>query len=258
MEWIEWLVSSEFRKFLLDHDLFFPLLFLGRLIGITAIELLRPAREVSYRKVILNDLTVFVVFQFVIFPSAGYIDRYIAFRPQLPDTILAIPFVVRVLCYFVIADFGHYWIHRLMHTTHVWRIHKWHHAPTYMYWLAGTRTTVPQQVLVNLPYIFAWSFLAGGPWWIGLMIGVFNSLQNDWMHVNVTWRSNWLEWLIVTPRYHHIHHSDNPAHYKANLAALFTIWDRLFGTYVNPDEVKEPLSFGIGEKVPLVRLALGV
>jgi sterol desaturase/sphingolipid hydroxylase (fatty acid hydroxylase superfamily) len=36
------------------------------------------------------------------------------------------------------------------------------------------------------------------------------------------------------------------------------MWDRLFGTYVNPDEVKEPLSFGIGEKVPLVRLALGV
>ena len=33
MEWIEWLLSSEFRKFLLDHDLFFPLLFLGRLIG---------------------------------------------------------------------------------------------------------------------------------------------------------------------------------------------------------------------------------
>ena len=25
MEWIEWLLSSEFRKFLLDHDLFFPL-----------------------------------------------------------------------------------------------------------------------------------------------------------------------------------------------------------------------------------------
>ena len=39
-------VREHFR-FLLDHDLFFPLLFLGRLIGITAIELWRPAREVS-------------------------------------------------------------------------------------------------------------------------------------------------------------------------------------------------------------------
>ena len=98
MEWIEWLLSSEVPKFLLDYDLFFPLLFLGRLIGITAIELWQPARAVSYRKVILNDLTAFVVFQFVIFPSAGYIDRYIAIRPQLPDTILAMPFPVRVLC----------------------------------------------------------------------------------------------------------------------------------------------------------------
>ena len=35
----------------------------------------------------------------------------------------------------------------------------------------------------------------------------------------------------------------------------FTIWDRLFGTYVNPDDGQGALSFGIGEKVPLVRLA---
>jgi sterol desaturase/sphingolipid hydroxylase (fatty acid hydroxylase superfamily) len=85
---------------------------------------------VSYRKVILNDLTAFVVFQFVIFPLAEQINRYISIRPQLPEMILALPLLVRVLCYFVIADFGHYWIHRFMHSRHVWRIHKWHHAPT--------------------------------------------------------------------------------------------------------------------------------
>ena len=123
---------------------------------------------------------------------------------------------------------------------------------------AGVRATIPQQVLVNLPYIFAFSFLDLAPWWMNLAIGAFNSFQNDWMHVNVTWRSNWLEWVVVTPRYHHIHHSDNPLHFKANLAALFTIWDRLFGTYVDPDSIKEPLTFGIGEEVPLVRLAVGV
>jgi sterol desaturase/sphingolipid hydroxylase (fatty acid hydroxylase superfamily) len=44
----------------------------------------------------------------------------------------------------------------------------------------------------------------------------------------------------------------------ANLAALFTVWDRLFGTYVDPETVKEELSFGIGEEVPPLRLVLGV
>lgn len=258
MDWIEWLFSHEFRQFILDNNLFFPLLFVARFVSITAIELIRPARTVAYRKVVMKDLAVAALYFFVIFPLAVRIDRWIEIRPDLPEMILAMPFPLRVLCYFIVADFGHYWIHRLMHTKYVWRIHKWHHSPTYMYWLAGVRVTVPQQVIVNLPYIFAWSFLGLSPWWMELAIGAFNGLQNDWMHMNMIWRSNRLEWFVVTPRYHHIHHSDNPAHYKANLAALFTIWDRLFGTYINPDEVKEPLSFGIGEKVPLVRLALGI
>jgi sterol desaturase/sphingolipid hydroxylase (fatty acid hydroxylase superfamily) len=250
---MDWIVSPDVWL-----PLFFPLLFVARLVGFTAVELVRPARTVSYRKVVLYDLTVFAVYQVFIFPAALQIDTWIVVRPHLPDTILAMPLVVRVLCYLIIADFGHYWIHRLMHHKRLWRIHKWHHAPDYMYWLMGVRTTLPQQVLVNLPYIVAYSFLALSPWWMVLAIAAGHVLQNDWMHLNVTWRSSWLEWLIVTPRYHHVHHSDRPEHYMANLAALFTVWDRVFGTYVNPGELQRELSFGIGERVPPIRLFLGV
>jgi len=38
----------------------------------------------------------------------------------------------------------------------------------------------------------------------------------------------------------------------------FSIWDRLFGTYVDPEELKTPITFGIGERVPLTRLVAGV
>jgi len=78
------------------------------------------------------------------------------------------------------------------------------------------------------------------------------------MHMNVSWRSNWLEWIVVTPRNHHIHHSDNSAHANANFGVTFSIWDRLFGTYVDPEELKTPITFGIGERVPLARLVAGV
>jgi sterol desaturase/sphingolipid hydroxylase (fatty acid hydroxylase superfamily) len=145
-----------------------------------------------------------------------------------------------------------------MHHKRLWRIHKWHHAPDYMYWLMGVRATLPQQVLVNLPYTVAYSFLALSPWWMVLAVGAGHVLQNDWMHLNVAWRSSWLEWLIVTPRYHHVHHSDQPEHYMANLASFLTVWDRVFGTYVNPGELRGELSFGIGERVPPIRLFLGV
>ena len=127
-----------------------------------------------------------------------------------------------------------------------------------MYWLAGYRASLLQLVLQGLPWTFAYSVLGMAPWWIFLAVTTSHILLNDWMHMNVTWRSNWLEWVFVTPRYHHVHHSDNLTLSNANFGVTFSIWDRLFGTYVNPDEVREPLSFGIGEKVPLVRLALGV
>jgi sterol desaturase/sphingolipid hydroxylase (fatty acid hydroxylase superfamily) len=43
----------------------------------------------------------------------------------------------------------------------------------------------------------------------------------------------------------------------ANLAALFTIWDRIFGTYADPGALRRELSFGIDDKVSLIRLSLG-
>jgi sterol desaturase/sphingolipid hydroxylase (fatty acid hydroxylase superfamily) len=90
------------------------------------------------------------------------------------------------------------------------------------------------------------------------VIVVEHIVRNNWMHMNVTWNSSWLEWIFVTPRYHHIHHSKDPAHQGANLGALFTIWDRLFGTYYNPDDAANELSFGLSEKVSPSRLVIGL
>lgn len=258
MDWIDWLVSRDVRQFVFDHHLVYPLVFVLRLFVVTALELLRPARRVPYRKLIGRDILLISVYWFGMVPIAESIDRFIAIRPHLPQVIHEMPLLLRLFCYILIADFGHYWIHRLMHMKPVWRIHQWHHSPTHMYWLAGFRATIPEHAIVNLPYLFAYSFLDLSPWWMEFAIGLFNNLQNDWMHVNIVWRSNWLEWLIVTPRYHHIHHSNRPEHYVANLAALFTVWDRLFGTYVDPESVEGELSFGINEDVPPLRLVLGV
>lgn len=64
--------------------------------------------------------------------------------------------------------------------------------------------------------------------------------------------------IFVTLRFPHSHHRDKPVHYAVNLGVTLTIGDCLFGTSVNPDVVKGPLSLGIGEEVSAVRLVLGV
>jgi len=78
------------------------------------------------------------------------------------------------------------------------------------------------------------------------------------MHINVVWRSNWLEKIFVTPRYHHIHHSTNAEQHDGNFGVVFSVWDRVFGTSIDPDTTS-PKQFGTGEpKRDPLRLMIGV
>ncbi|MGB8538130.1 MAG: sterol desaturase family protein [Acidobacteriaceae bacterium] len=258
MGWLENILGKNLFRFLFSPAVFFALLFLSRAIFFTTVETIRPARRIDYRSVILNDLVACALYIFVVIPAAGYLSRIVPGYHPFPARVSHLPLALRVALYFILADFGHYWVHRLHHTQHFWQMHKWHHSPTYMYWLGGVRATIPQQFMVNVPYIIAYPFVDIAPWWMGLAIAMQSAIQNDWMHMNVTWRSKWLEWVFVTPRYHHIHHSDNPQHYDKNLANMLTVWDRLFGTYFDPDDVDMKLSFGIREKENPVRLMLGL
>jgi len=228
-----------------------------RLVLVTALEKKAPAHFVPYRKVLPRDLVAAVVCGFFVDPSAGFLDSFIL-EPVLPPWVLNWPLTIRVLLYLVLADLGAYWIHRLLHTRHLWRAHKWHRSPIYLYWMSGIRASVFQTTLQNLPYIVVGGLLAFSPRWMFWAFFLKNTITNDIMHLNVWWGSRCLEWIVVTPRYHHIHHSENPEHYNNNLAVLFPIWDHLFGTYLDPEKVDRNLTFGIGESVHPIRLIIGL
>jgi sterol desaturase/sphingolipid hydroxylase (fatty acid hydroxylase superfamily) len=228
-----------------------------RLVFVTALEKAAPAHFVPYIKVLPSDILAALVCGFLVFPAANFFDSFVQ-EPALPQWIVEWPLTIRVLLYLVLADFGAYWVHRLLHTRHLWRAHKWHHSPVYLYWMSGIRLSVVQGTIQNLPYIVVGGLLAFSPSWMFWAIFLKNTVTNDFMHLNVWWGNRSLEWLIVTPRYHHIHHSDNPEHYKNNLAVLFPIWDHLFGTYLDPEKVGRNLTFGIGESVTPIRLVVGL
>jgi sterol desaturase/sphingolipid hydroxylase (fatty acid hydroxylase superfamily) len=255
---VEAFVGSTFLNALRSPVGVFLVLLLGRAVLFVTLESMRPARVIAHRHVVINDLIAFATYAFIVFPVAAKLSGFFPGHHPFPAEVGELSLPIKIALYLILADFGHYWIHRLMHTKYVWRIHKWHHSPTYMYWLSGVRATVPQQFLVNIPYVLALPLLDISPWWMGLVLVVVNAVQNDWMHMNVTWRSSWLEWIFVTPRYHHIHHSADPKHYLGNMANLFSVWDRLFGTYLNPDAVRAELTFGIRTKENPIRLISGI
>ncbi len=213
----------------------------------TVVELLRPAHVVRYRKTIPFDVITFAVVQLAMVPLAVAITEPAASYIPQPRALLDVWLPLRVVLFYLCADLGSYWMHRLMHTRHVWRVHRFHHSSTELYWLSGVRLTIPQQLLFNVPTVAMLPLLIGAPPWLIAAMLIEGAARNHWMHTNVTWRSNWLEWIFVTPRYHQIHHSIDGELHDANYGSLFTFWDRLFHTYVDPD-VHQPKKFGTGEK----------
>ncbi|MEJ8854599.1 sterol desaturase family protein [Variovorax robiniae] len=217
------------------------------------------ARQIEWRRVLWRDLVAQAFYAFVVVKAAFFLNLWIYWRGPWPEAIGAWPFPVRLLIYLLVADFGAYWMHRLVHVGVLWHAHRWHHSPKHMYWLAGSRGSILQQVLFNLPYIFASPLINVSPWWLASGLFVLYAVTNAWMHMNVSWKLGWLDWILVTPRTHEIHHSDNPAHYNSNFGVLFSVWDRIFGTYRSPKDVDSgALKFGIPETVPIGRMAIGI
>lgn len=58
----------------------------------------------------------------------------------------------------------------------------------------------------------------------------------DWRRLNL---------LLVTPGVHAVHHSELQTQTDSNYGTVLTVWDRMFGSYVNPASTKIP-NFGLG------------
>lgn len=217
------------------------------------------ARPVSYRKVLVRDLGAFAIVVLFGFATGVFVKALFFFVPVLSTLRRTgeLPLLITLPLVVLLTDFAMYWAHRLIHTRALWRIHRWHHAPRHMYWLAGARTSLVQGILYSIAPVLIVVVLNVSPAIVGGNT-LFSVVVNHWMHANLGFRSRVLEAVFVTPRIHHVHHSSDPRHFGRNFGSLFSFWDRMFGTFLDPDDVHGPLEFGIPEVVSGPRMVLGV
>lgn len=159
----------------------------------------------------------------------------------------------------VVLDFLLYLGHRLLHTSWMWHTHAAHHSVEHLYWFAGLRAS-PVHVAVQLTC----GALLGLIWPVngGVSALVATTLLYTFIqhfnHANIRWRLGKLEWLFVMPRYHFVHHGTDRRLNDSNFGFLFTVWDRMFGTYTNPNDVPDDFALGLGYEVGLGRMFIGL
>lgn len=203
----------------------------GLLIAIELWVARRQGRKLYRLNDSLNDLATGILQQMsVLLLAVVVIGAYVALyetghwldlTAQNPWTWLA--------CYMAI-DFIYYWFHRWSHEVNfLWAAHVVHHQSEEYNLTVALRQSVLQPLFSS---IFYWP-LAG----IGFPPALFavslalNTLYQFWIHTRTIDKLGPLEWVLMTPSHHRVHHGRNPIYIDRNHGATFIFWDKLFGTY---------------------------
>jgi sterol desaturase/sphingolipid hydroxylase (fatty acid hydroxylase superfamily) len=249
----------------IDHPLFWESVTLLLAVALfDAWERRRPGYAVNRRHHLrLNLLAIGIV---IVFSEVWKVTTLALFgaldlRAALPflAPVHGLPSPVKVFLAIALADLLLYAVHRAMHASDLlWRSHAFHHTTEQMFWLAGARTSVTHLLLFAVPQVLVVYHLVGltpVEAAVGLSFGV---LVNIWVHTNLRVSLGGVERWIVTPDFHRVHHAADRRS-RMNLGFVFTVWDRLFGTYLDPRTVEPGFRLGIaGEQGPLLRRVVGV
>jgi alkylglycerol monooxygenase len=132
---------------------------------------------------------------------------------------------------FVALDFAGYWGHRLNHQINfLWNQHLIHHSSEEFNLACALRQSISS--LVNFFVIFLLpAAILGVPAKIIAIISPIHLFAQFWYHTIHIGRMGFLEYIIVTPSHHRVHHAINPEYIDKNHGQIFIFWDKLFGTF---------------------------
>lgn len=150
------------------------------------------------------------------------------------------------ICLFIAEDFLYYWLHRLDHEIRFfWATHVTHHSSTKMNFTVGFRSSVLQP-LYRFIYFLPLPLLGFQSLDI-LFVYSATQIWGIFVHTEYIHKMGWLEYFLVTPSHHRVHHGSNPKYLDKNMGMFLIIWDKMFGTFqkeLSPQEY-QPIQYGL-------------
>ena len=208
----------------------------------------RPEWQTDFHHFIVNHLLV----GFVLLAVNLLVHKLFgwAAKDGVQAWVQGLPFVVALFLIVLVADLVQYATHRAYHEVPLlWRLHAVHHSAKHMDWMAGSRQHI-LEVIITRTLVLAPIFVLGFSKEVIDAYIVVVGFQAVFNHANVSVRLGPLRYVIVTPNFHHWHHSQDDEAIDKNYAAHFAFIDHFFGTAVQSDRAW-PAHYGVvGDYVP--------
>lgn len=141
---------------------------------------------------------------------------------------------------------GAYLVHLVEHKVKfLWRFHLIHHTDTWIDTTTANRHH-PGESIIRFAFTAIGVFIIGSPMWMVFLYQTLSVIATQFNHSNIALPKKLdtlLSYFIVSPDMHKVHHHHVMPYTDSNYGNIFSIWDRLFGTFRTLP--KEEIIYGI-------------
>jgi len=189
--------------------------------------------------IVINFLLAFILVKTSDWAVAHHFGL-LAWLPEMP--VVFYTFVGLLLMDF----FGAYLIHWLEHRiSWLWRFHLIHHTDTWIDTTSANRHH-PGESVLRFIFTTLGVALVGCPMWMIFLYQTLSVVATQFNHANISLPGKldlWLSYLIVSPDMHKVHHHYKLPYTDSNYGNIFSVWDRLLGTYMTLS--KDKIKYGV-------------
>lgn len=151
--------------------------------------------------------------------------------PHLYDAFSPWPWWLQFTVFLLYNDFMRYWLHRWYHESNLlWRIHRVHHTCTEMDALSTFRVHLFEAVIKYGVIMLPFYVLMIDPTVI-IVYTTIDIVKGFWHHANVRTVIGRWNYVLNSAELHWWHHAVHGPGQQSNYGSIFSIWDRLFGTF---------------------------
>lgn len=220
------------------------LIFISIVASMLLWQLFKPAFNAKISKRTFINLAMHVlniVMLLIILPlGLGKTTSWLADQGLSSKLISQLPYWWSFIIGILILDLAIYFQHWLFHRSNLlWRLHQVHHCDRSMDFSTGVRFH-PIEIFLSTIYKIALILFFGIPPLVVIVYEVVLNSMALFNHSNIyipTSIEKFLRLLIVTPNMHYPHHSPKKELVNRNYGNFLSVWDRLFKTYTNVENV---------------------
>lgn len=162
--------------------------------------------------------------------------------------IIDLPIWAQVVVGVLLLDLiGAYFIHWTEHQVKwMWKFHLVHHSDTTVDVTTGLRHH-PGETVFRIFFTICAVVVVGAPIWMVMFYQSLSVLFAHITHANINMPKGVdkaLSYVFVTPNMHKVHHHYMQPLSDTNYGNIFSIWDRIFGTFASVENTTD-LTYGI-------------